>query len=157
MKKYIIASGLIVAGSYLYQEKVRLERIIDNLKIIIRSIKNISIKKGNLIFDLNLSLFNPDEEDLILSSGFVKIKKLNIKDSETNKILADTKLNMNRIEIKSKDSIDIPTIRIYLPLLEAASIALQFISNSTDVDKLMERLEYVLEVKYFGIEHEVSI
>ncbi len=148
------AGALICLGAYVIYQKNRLTRLISNLHPKINNVKHFNISKGNIKFDLNLRFYNPSDEDLNLTSGFIKLKELVVRDKQTDKILARTNLNLNKLEIKSKTSLSIPTISVSLPILETASLVIQQITQ--DNTEFTDRLKYDLKISYFGIDNNIN-
>ncbi len=147
-----VASGY---GAYIYVKKQEIDEVLDKLKIYFKDIDNFRISGGKLKLNLYLKVHNPTKTDIDVDAGVVKADVLRVFEKETGKLLAFSKINVNRVVIPAGKMYDLPTLNIEIPLMQGAVLALQQVAdNKTD---FMERLRIELDLKAFGYTKTITL
>lgn len=140
-----IVAALAGGAAYLFLRKKEVEEVFNKIKYSIADIRNIRVSESKLKAVVIIRATNTAEKDLDVSAGVFTLDTVRVYEKGTSKLLAKSQLNIDRLEIPSKDYYDLPPLEIGIPLINGAIIAIATIlDKKTD---FMDRLRFELDVK----------
>lgn len=132
--KILFWTGLIGIGLFaLGKSKVdKWGAIIEKLKIVPTSIKEITIKNWILKFKIDVNIYNNTMDDLSPIAGIVNLQKIIVTDTSKNQ-LAQVLINKSSINIKAGQSQKFTDLSVEIPLNISNITALSKITSLSDI------------------------
>lgn len=158
MKKIITIGFLAFASgftAYALTRKKKIERVIDKLKFSIKDIRGFNISGGKLVADVYLRAKNPTKDSIELNTGIIKADKLRVYEKGTKKILAVSDLQINEILLPANGNYDFPALKVQIPLLSGAIIAINHLTSNKK--NFMDKLTIELDLEAANYKKTITI
>ncbi|WP_445714053.1 hypothetical protein [Flavobacterium sp.] len=140
--KIIIGVIVIIAliSFYGYRKAMKLKALFEKITISASGFRNLKMSLTDIRFDIDVTMFNPAEENFEISSYLATLKRLNF--FYNGKYLATAKPMISDISIPANNQLKISNIPVVLPTASILAFTMDFLSF--DINKLT--VEAVIEV-----------
>ena len=141
----ITFGGLMVFGAKKYQEA---KKVMDNLKVGLKSVSNFKFRLSNTTFDAVFSLQNPTNINFGATlTSKIKIKGIRVY-TKQGKFIGRADTNLYEIDLPANTTVDLPQATFNLNAQEAINEFLNHLSAYLSND--FSNLSYKVDVEVFG-------